>query len=146
MGLMLHPCFSPTFEGKISVIPLGKRRLYLVFSYMFLNKETKFVLTPLRNNFLDSASRHVLTYLFLKSTNQKQNFLFSLRYLSINVLIVNTWSVVLKLLLKPIWLLFKMLFSLIKYSSLLFRRRLKSKTKTAVDCYAVVVIWVFCFS
>ena len=42
MGLMLHPCFSPTFEGKNSAIPLGRRTLNLVFSCRFRNKETKF--------------------------------------------------------------------------------------------------------
>ena len=46
MGLMLHPYFSPTFEGKNSAIPLVRRTLNLFFSYMFLNKETKCVPTP----------------------------------------------------------------------------------------------------
>ena len=43
IGLMLHPCFSPTFEGRKSVIPqLGKCTLNLVFSDIFFNKETNF--------------------------------------------------------------------------------------------------------
>ena len=126
MGLMLHPCFSFTFEGKTSDIPLGSCTLNLIFLYMFLNKETNFALTPYPNNFLNSASSHILSNAFLKSTTQKYNFLLFLRYLSITVLIVNTRSAVSKPLRKPIWLIFKMLLSLIKHSSLLFRRRLKS--------------------
>ena len=121
--LMLHPCFSPTFEGKNSVIPLGRHTLNLVFSYIFFNKEAKFVLTPYPNNVSNSASCQVLSYAFLKSTKQKYNFLFLLRYVSINVFIVNTLSAVLKPLRKPIWLFFKMFFSLISHPSLLFRRR-----------------------
>ena len=46
IGIMLLPCFSPTFEVKNSVISLARRTLNLVFSYIFFNKETKFVLTP----------------------------------------------------------------------------------------------------
>ena len=57
---------------------------------------------------------------------KKYNFLFSLKYLCINVFIVNTRSAVLKPLRKPIWLFFTLFFSLIRHSSLLFRRRLKS--------------------
>ena len=75
---------------------------------------------------MNNASRHILSYPFLKSIKQKYSFLFSLRYLFINVHIVNICSAVLQPFQKPIWLFFKILFSLIKYNSLLFRKRLKS--------------------
>ena len=71
IGIMLHPCFSPTSEGKISVKALGRRTINFIFSDMFFIKETKFVLTPYSENFLNNSSGHVLSYAFLKSTNQK---------------------------------------------------------------------------
>ena len=123
---MSHHCFGPILEGTNSEMPLGNFTLNLVLSYILYSKGTKLLLKPQLNNFVTNASLHLLSYASLISTNERQFFLFLLKYTSIKVLRVSAWSAVLKPFLNPIWLYFKIFWSFTNCPNLLLRWRLKS--------------------
>ena len=152
IGLMLRSCFSPTFQGKISVMAFGRNILNLVFlykqnwtyvaplfqSYIAGNKLCygfwqKYTQLGFLYIFFNKETKFVLTschitIIFLPEVYKAEiytTFCFH-SDLSINVFIVNTSFSVLKPLQHPNWLFFKMLFSLIRHKNLLFRRRLNS--------------------